>query len=158
MAKYDDGYVIIEHKSGNFGTLIWGILMGAAAALLFAPKSGRETREELADSFYRLRDDAELRIREVQDTVNTTVEDVRRQFDEGVTTARRAVESGREAARASREELERRMRDSSEAFRTGYDAARATNRSPRDGTGEGRTGETAEAPFNSNGGEDATEA
>lgn len=137
MAKYDDGYVIIEHKTGNFGTLIWGILVGAAAALLFAPKSGRETREELTDSFYRLRDDAELRIREVQDTVNTTVEDVRRQFDEGVTTARRAVESGREAARASREEVERRVRESGEAFRTGYEAARATN---------------------TNGGEDATEA
>lgn len=136
MATHDDGYVIIEHKTGNFGTLIWGILVGAAAALLFAPKSGRETREELTASFYRLRDDAELRIQEVQDTVNTTVEDVRRQFDEGVTTARRAVESGREAARASREEVERRMRESGEAFRTGYEAARATT----------------------NGGEDATEA
>jgi gas vesicle protein len=129
MAHHDDGYVIIEHKTGNFGTFVWGLLVGAAAALLFAPKSGRETREELTDSFYRLRDDAEIRIREVQDTVNATVDDVRRQLDEGMDSARRAVESGREAARVSREEVERRMRESSDAFRTGFEAARATSQS-----------------------------
>lgn len=126
MSDYDDGYVIIERRTGNFGTFIWGLLAGAAAALLFAPKSGRETRDELTESFSRLREDAEGRIREVQATVDATVEDVRRQFDEGVESARRAVDSGREAARASRDEMERRMRDSSAAFRTGYEAARSS--------------------------------
>ena len=125
MADYEEGYVIIERRTGNFGTFVWGLLAGAAAALLFAPKSGRETRDELTESFYRMRDDAEDRIREVQDTVNATVGDVRRQFDDGVESARRAVESGRDAARASREEVERRVRNSSEAFRTGYEAARS---------------------------------
>ncbi len=110
---HDEGYVIIERRAGNFGTFVWGLLAGAAAALLFAPKSGRETRDELTDSYYRLRDEAEERMREVQGTVTATVEDVRRQFDEGVDSARRAVDSGREAARAS-----------TEAFRSGYDAAR----------------------------------
>lgn len=127
MADYDDGYVIIEHRTGNFGTFVWGLLLGAAAALLFAPKSGRETRAELTDSAYRLRDEAEGKVREVQDAVNRTVDDVRRQFDEGVDTARRAVDSGREAARASREEMERRVREGRDAFRTGYEAARATS-------------------------------
>lgn len=112
---HEDGYVIIEHRTGNFGTFVWGLLAGAAAALLFAPKSGRETRDELTESYYRLRDEAEERIRDVQDNVTATVEDVRRQFDDGVDSARRAVDSGREAARAS-----------SEAFRSGYDAARST--------------------------------
>ncbi|MFW6331533.1 MAG: YtxH domain-containing protein, partial [Gemmatimonadota bacterium] len=54
MADHEDGYVIIERRTGNFGTFVWGLLVGAAAALIFAPKSGRETREELTDSFYRL--------------------------------------------------------------------------------------------------------
>lgn len=126
MAEYDEGYVIIEHRTGNFGTFVWGLLAGAAAALLFAPKSGRETRDELTESFYRVREEAEHRLRDVQDTVTTTVDDVRRQFDEGVDTARRAVESGREAARTSREQVERRMRESGDAFRTGYEAARAS--------------------------------
>lgn len=126
MADHDEGYVIIERRTGNFGTFVWGLLVGAAATLLFAPKAGRETRDELTDSFYRLRDEAENRAREVQETVNTTVEDVRRQFTEGVDQARRAVESGREAARASRDEVERRMQESKDAFRSGYEAARAT--------------------------------
>jgi gas vesicle protein len=124
MAEYDEGYVIIERRTGNFGTFVWGLLLGAACALLFAPKSGRETRRELTDTAYRLRDQAEERVREVQDVVTDTVEDVRRQFEEGIDTARRAVESGKEAARASRDELERHARQSSAAFRSGFDAAR----------------------------------
>jgi gas vesicle protein len=125
MSEYDEGYVIIERRTGNFGTFIWGMLLGGAAALLFAPKSGRETRRELSDSVYRLRDQAEEKVREVQDAVTDTVEDVRRQFEDGMDTARRAVESGKEAARASRDEVERQMRQSSAAFRSGFDAARA---------------------------------
>lgn len=140
MADYDEGYVIIERRTGNFGTFVWGLLAGAAAALLFAPKSGRETREELNESFNRLRDEAEHRAREVQDTVTATVDDVRRQFDEGVEQARRAVDSGREAARASREEMERRVRASSEAFRTGYDAARSTAQADGEGAPTGEEG------------------
>lgn len=135
MAEYDEGYVIIERRTGNFGTFVWGMLLGAAAALLFAPKSGRETRRELTDSVYRLRDQAEEKVREVQHTVTDTVEDVRRQFEEGIDTARRAVESGREAARASREEMEHHVRQSSAAFRSGFEAARATSRSSDDDLG-----------------------
>jgi gas vesicle protein len=130
MADYDDGYVIIERRTGSFGTFVWGMLVGAAAALLFAPKSGRETRQELTDSVYRLRDQAEEKVREVQTAVTDTVEDVRRQVEEGIETARRAVESGKEAARASRDEMERQIRQSSDAFQSGFEAARATAHSP----------------------------
>lgn len=145
MADYDEGYVIIERRTGEFGTFVWGLLIGAAAALLFAPKSGRETRAELTDSMYRLRDEAEGRVREVQETVMETVDDVRRQFEEGVDTARRAVDSGREAARASREEMERRMREGREAFRSGYEAARASTAADDDGAGSDAPGDPAEA-------------
>jgi gas vesicle protein len=130
MADYDEGYVIIERRTGNFGTFVWGLLLGAAAALLFAPRSGQETRRELTESVNRLRDQAEEKVRDVQHAVQDTVEDVRRQFDAGVASARRAVESGKEAARASRHEMEEQLRQSGEAFRSGYDAARATARPP----------------------------
>ncbi len=132
MADYDEGYVIIERRTGNFGTFVWGALLGAAVALLFAPKSGRETRRELTDGMHRMRDQAEDKVREVQHVVADTVQDVRRQFEEGVDSARRAMESGREAARASRDEMERHVRESSAAFQSGYEAARATGRSPQD--------------------------
>jgi gas vesicle protein len=126
MADYEEGpYVIIERRTGNFGTFVWGILLGAGAALLFAPKSGRETRRELSESAVRLRDRAETRVREVQRSVQETVGDVRRQVEEGVDSARRAVETGREAARTSRDDMERRVRGSAAAFRAGYDAARS---------------------------------
>ena len=127
MSDHDEEIVIIENRSGgSFGTFVWGLLIGAAAALLYAPKSGRETREELTEGMHRLRDTAEDKVREVQDTVNEAVEDARRQFEEGVETARRAVESGRKAVEESREEVERRMQESKEAFRAGYEAARAS--------------------------------
>lgn len=128
MADYDEGYVIIERRTGSFGTFVWGLLLGAAAALLFAPRTGRETRQELGDSIARLRDQAEQRVRELQDRATATVEDVRNQFGDGVESARRAVESSREAARHSRDEMERRVRQQTAAFRSGYEAARAVHR------------------------------
>lgn len=127
MADHEEGYVIIERRTGNFGTFVWGLLLGAGAALLFAPKSGRETRRELEESMTRIRDKAETRVREVQRTVEEAVDDVRRQVEEGVDSARRAVESGRNAARAQRDELERRVRGSGAAFRAGIDAARGSS-------------------------------
>ena len=127
MADYEEGpYVIIERRTGNFGTFVWGLLLGAGAALLFAPKSGRETRRELSESAVRLRDKAETRVREVQRSVQETVGDVRRQVEEGIDSARRAVETGREAARTSRDDMERRIKGSAAAFRAGYDAARTS--------------------------------
>jgi gas vesicle protein len=148
MADYEEGYVIIERRTGNFGTFVWGLLLGAAAALLFAPKSGRETRRELTDSVTRLRDQAEEKVHEVQRNVTDVVEDVRRQFEEGIDTARRAVDSGKEAARASRAEMERHLRDSSEAFRSGFETARAAGRTPADDLGAdlGSEGETPPPP------------
>lgn len=126
MAEYEEGYVIIEHRTGGFGAFVWGLLVGAAAALLFAPKSGRETRRELTESAVRLRDKAETRVREVQRSVTDTVEDVRRQVEEGIDSARRAVETGRDAARSSRADMERRVRGSAAAFRAGYDSMRTS--------------------------------
>ncbi|MDX1674230.1 MAG: YtxH domain-containing protein [Longimicrobiales bacterium] len=138
MSDNGEEYVIIEHRSGgSFGTFVWGLLIGAAAALLYAPKSGRETREELSESVARLRDEAEGRVREVQDTVTEVVEDARRQFEEGVGAARHAVETGRQAVRESRQEVERRVEESKQAFQAGYDAARAAATDGEPEAGEG---------------------
>lgn len=135
MSDNGEDYVIIEHRSGgSFGTFIWGLLIGAAAALLYAPKSGRETREELSDSMTRLRDQAEGRVREVQDTMTEVVEDARRQFEEGVDTARKAVETGRQAVKERRDKVEEQVEESREAFQAGYEAARAAR---TDGEGDG---------------------
>lgn len=125
MADYDDSrYVIIERRSGTFAGFLWGAAVGAGLALLFAPRSGEQTRRELQDNARRLRDTAEGTVRRVQETVSDTLDDMRREVTERVDAAREAVEVGREAARETRADLEQRVRDSQAAARAGVDAAR----------------------------------
>lgn len=123
----DDRYIVVERGSGGFGNFLWGLLIGAGAALLMAPRNGRETREELRERWDRMREGAEGRLREVQDGLGDAVEDVRRQVNDGLDRARHAMESGREAARASRDEMEGRIRESAAAFQGGWNAARQTS-------------------------------
>lgn len=130
MSDFDDERYIVVERSSGFGSFLWGLLIGAGAALLMAPKNGQETREELRQRWGRVREGAEGRLREVQETLGDTVEDVRRQVNDGLDRARHAMESGREAARASRDEMEDRIRDSAAAFQGGWKAARQTVREP----------------------------
>lgn len=114
MADYDDTpYIVVERRSGSFSSFLWGALLGAGAALLLAPRSGEETRRELRDGARRLREGAEGAMRQVQETVNSTVGDLRVQVTDRMESARSAVEAGREAARRTREDLERRVQASS---------------------------------------------
>ncbi|HKJ91803.1 MAG TPA: YtxH domain-containing protein [Longimicrobiales bacterium] len=124
----DDRYIVVERGSGGFGNFLWGLLIGAGAALLMAPKNGRETREELRQRWDRVREGAEGRFRDVQDALEDTVGDVRRQMNDGLDRARHAMESGREAARTSRAEMEGRLRESAAAFQGGWNAARGAVR------------------------------
>ncbi len=113
-------YIVVERRSGAFGTFVLGALIGAGVALLFAPRSGRELRDGIADGARRLKESAEEKVRGVQDAVNDTLESVRRQVSERVDAAREAIDAGRDAARESRAEMERRIRET----RAGYEAAR----------------------------------
>lgn len=125
MREFDEERIIVvDRGSGGFGSFVWGLLLGAGAALLFAPKSGQETRDELRDRLDQLKEGAEGRVKEVRDTLTDTVDDVRRQVNEGVDSARKAIDSGRAAARAGREEMEDRLRESAAAFKGGWSAAR----------------------------------
>lgn len=45
------------HSKGFAKTAILGALVGAAAGILFAPKSGKETRKELRDRFEEIKDE-----------------------------------------------------------------------------------------------------
>ncbi len=129
----DDRYIVVERGSGGFGNFLWGLLLGAGAALLMAPKTGQETREELRQRWDKMRQGAEGRLREFQDTLGDTVDDVRRQVNDGLDRARNAMESGREAARTSRDEMEGRLRASAAAFQGGWNAARDVVHKPEAG-------------------------
>lgn len=140
MGDYNDlPYIVIERHSGSVPSFLWGALLGVGAALLFAPRSGRETQREIREGARRLREEAERRVEEarhaVVDSVSDTVGRARDQVYQQVTSvreeigsragqARDAVETGRRAARDSRHELERRIAEA-KGERRGGDAAAA---------------------------------
>jgi gas vesicle protein len=125
MADQDDlPYIVIERRSGGFGSLVLGALLGAGAALLLAPRSGRETRDEIRAGALRIRDRAEDAVRGVTDTVNETIGGVRGEVEGRVEAARDAFEAGRRAARDTRREMETRVREVRAGVRGGIDAAR----------------------------------
>jgi gas vesicle protein len=137
MADHEDmPYIIIERRSGGFGSLVLGALLGAGAALLLAPRSGRETRDEIRAGALRLRDRAEDAVRSVTDSVNETIGGVRGEVEGRVDAAREAFEAGRRAARETRRDMEARVREVRAGVRGGVDAVR-----------HGRPAETADEPL-----------
>jgi gas vesicle protein len=85
MRDYDDDgvpYVVIERTGSGLIPFVWGALLGAAAALLLAPKSGAETQQELKDRARRLRERAEEKAGELQETLQDALAQGRRQVEE----------------------------------------------------------------------------
>lgn len=69
-----------EHNNDEKNVLIYmlagvglGALIGAAAGLLFAPKAGSETREQLTDKFKELKDKTEEWIAEQKSKKGTKI-------------------------------------------------------------------------------------
>ncbi|MCI0436993.1 MAG: YtxH domain-containing protein [Gemmatimonadetes bacterium] len=125
MTQHDDPpYVFIERRSGGVGSFLLGILIGAGLGILFAPRSGEETRGEIRENARRLGKQAEDALRQVQGAVGDTIDGVRQSLGDRVDAARDAFESGRRAARETRDDMERRVRDAKDRVRAGIDAAR----------------------------------
>ena len=136
-----------------------GILIGAVIAVLFAPKSGEETRRDLKRRAIRARKLAERKAQELGDTVNETYQDARRRVEETIDTAKdavdlkrrqvtRAVEAGRAAARDAvdagraaahdaREDLENRLATTKAAYTAGVRAAKRAHDAASDEPAEG---------------------
>jgi gas vesicle protein len=120
MRDYDDDgvpYVVIERTGSGLFPFVWGALIGAAAALLLAPKSGAETQQELKERARRLRERAEEKAGELQDTLHEALDTGRRQVEEkyefakdkvseGRSRAQQALDAGKKAAKAARSEME----------------------------------------------------
>lgn len=124
--------VIIVEKSSNsgFGAFVVGALLGAGAALLLAPKSGRETQEELKEQVQKWKGVAEDRVRDASSALERRIEDARTGVADRVDQVRGAVEAGRQAASEARQELEHKLEQSKAAYRAGVDAARQAAQDP----------------------------
>jgi len=67
-------------KTGLYAFL-WGGMIGAVIGLLYAPKSGEETRQFLIDEGDAILDKAVISAREVQDTAKSTIQDAQTRLE-----------------------------------------------------------------------------
>lgn len=142
MSRYkfsddDDPYIIVErHESAGIAPFLVGLAVGAGVALLFAPRSGADTRQDIRRRANRVRRAAEEAATNVTDTVVGTFEDARRRVEDQIDTARQAVdlkrrqvnrafEAGRTAAREARDELEQRIAESKASYGNGGSSQQA---------------------------------
>lgn len=126
MRNQDEGpYIVIERDGGSgVGAFVLGALVGAGIALLFAPKSGAETQEDIKRQARKLRTAAEDRVREAQRQIEERLGDVRDGVQTRLDGVKDAVSAGRSAATDARSDLEKRLQRSKAAYRAGVQAAR----------------------------------
>ncbi|MFH1763674.1 MAG: YtxH domain-containing protein [Gemmatimonadota bacterium] len=118
-------YIVIEREGGGgIGPFILGALVGAGLALLFAPKTGEETQEEIKSRAIKLKDVAQERVRDAQTNLEGRLSTAREHLQARVEDVREAVESGRKAAVEARSDLEQKLERSKAAYRAGIEAAR----------------------------------
>jgi gas vesicle protein len=128
-ADYAEPYVIVErHEGAGIGTLLIGLVLGAGAALLFAPQSGEETRRGIARRARRAQEAAQDFVEDVSGTVADKFNDVRASVEERIEATLDAVDdkkrrvsnafhAGRAAAREARGELEQRIAETKAAYK-----------------------------------------
>ncbi len=128
-------YIVIEKHNGGVGNLLLGVLIGAGVALLFAPRSGEETRTDISRRARRAGSSVKGVAEEMTGQVVDTFEGARARVEEQLDTARtaieakkaqvaRAMEAGREAAQQARGDLERRLAETKAAYTAGAEVAR----------------------------------
>ena len=124
----DEPYVVIEKHEGSVGSFLMGLAVGAGIALLFAPRSGEETRRAIGDGARRVRDRATDAVEDATEAVTDTFDAARARVEERIESVRNAVElkkqqvmsavdAGRAAAEHARDELERRIAETKAAYR-----------------------------------------
>lgn len=134
MARYevddDDRIVIVEKHSAGVTPFLIGLALGAGAALLFAPRSGEETRRDLRRRARRARRAAQQAVSDAAESVSDTFDEARQRVEDRIDSVRdaidlkkrqvnRAMDAGRNAAREARQELEQRLTETKAAYHAG---------------------------------------
>lgn len=84
-----------ESKSNGLAWFLAGLGVGALVGILYAPKSGRETRAELANGAREGTEYLRARTRQAAEEVSAIVDKSRQQVAEYVEKGREAVDRGR---------------------------------------------------------------
>jgi gas vesicle protein len=124
----DAPFVVIEKSEPGIGAFVAGLAIGAGIALLFAPRTGEETRRDLQQRARRVGDQAQSFVSDVSDSVTQTISSARERVGERIDATRNAVdlkkrqvtnavEAGRAAAQQARVELEQRIAETKAAYK-----------------------------------------
>ena len=104
--KKKEVVIMSDHCEVSAGTVlvsfVAGAAIGAAFALLYAPKSGREMRDDILDLTEDAVDKIKEYAKEAQDKIKTAVEDSKETFTEKKSVLASALEAGREAMQRER--------------------------------------------------------
>jgi gas vesicle protein len=123
MARHRGGREVVYVERGGDASakwLFWGALLGAGLALLYAPRTGEETRRVLQRKLWKLRAVTEEKLDELaqqfssgREALQDLTDDDDDEFDEfDETPSVRARAGAREAGGSARDELERRLAES----------------------------------------------
>ena len=88
-----------DDRNSSIGWFLAGLGLGAAVGILYAPKSGRETRENLLERADEGRDFVTQRGREAREHVSTWVERGKETVGKQREQINSAIEAGRQAYR-----------------------------------------------------------
>ena len=114
----DDEQIIVfeEDDSSGVMTFLLGAAIGAGLALIFAPQSGAETRQSIKRGAKKAGEATKRAGEKVSDALTQAKADLESRIDSAKSSldlkkvqVARAVDAGREAAKAARDDLERRM-------------------------------------------------
>ena len=95
----DEGY-----SSGSvLLSFLLGGVVGAGLALLFAPQSGRETRQKIKDLTDDVKDKTTEYVRQAKEKAASIVDDGKEYYDEKKSILKSAVEAGKEAYEKEKE-------------------------------------------------------
>ena len=96
-----------QDKSLDFGMgILFGVLAGVAAGIIFAPKSGEETRKVIKD---KIEDVAKSEFADVNHYKNTSLETLNKvtyTVEKQINKINEAIKAGKMAAAKKKEELE----------------------------------------------------
>jgi gas vesicle protein len=104
--------VVYVERGGDSSVrwLFWGVLLGAGLALLYAPRSGEETRRSLQRKLWKLRAMAEEKLDELTQQFGDRGESLE-ELEDDIPDEPLAVRPEPPRTASARQELERRLSD-----------------------------------------------
>lgn len=115
----------MSDRGSGFGAFLMGGLIGAAIGLLYAPRSGRETRQILVGEGEEMIDRATTAIREAQDKALVTIRDTQTRLEALNVEAKDRISKLQEIAGATLEEQK-------ESLKKGYSEAKRVVKEPEE--------------------------